>query len=87
MKFIFANDGTAVNVAHIVTIYVHRTSQPEGYVVRCRTLLSGTQYGADHQVLNLSPLLADEATARNFLEFLVKDILDPSTDPPADASA
>lgn len=91
MKFIFANDGTAVNVNHIVTIYVHRTSTPEGYVVRCRTTLSHAEYAADGAVLNLSSKLSDEATAQNFLDIIVKEMLDPRPtshpDPDFDPSA
>ena len=79
--FIFAHDGTAVNVAHIVTISVRTVDKPEGYVVRCRTTLSDGQYAVEGAVLNLSGILADKVAAQTYLDAIVKDLLN------ADANA
>lgn len=78
-RFIFTHDGIAINVDHIVTIFLADSRHPEGCVVRCRTSLSGGEFISEHQVLNLSPVLADRETAQMWLNTCVKDhAADPS---------
>lgn len=69
MRFIFAHDGTAVNVAHIVTIESHIPWNSPGYVVRCRCV--------DGSSFALSPVLARKEDAQATIDAIVKGLLNP----------
>lgn len=75
MKFIFATDGTAINVRHIVTIFVANTSKGDGYVVRCTTTLQNGEFVVQGSMLSLSPVLGSKELAQAYLDAVVKDIL------------
>jgi len=76
MRFVYAVDGTAINVAHIVTIYPKAVDRPKGFVIRCRTTLADGQYAVEHGVLTLSPVLEDEYNARLWMATVI-DKLNP----------
>lgn len=81
MNFIFTHDGTAVNVNHIVTIFVHSTSKPDGYVVRC-SLVPGLDY-----IMQLSPILPNLTDAQRWRDACIKDVLNPRPERSPDAGA
>lgn len=72
MRFIYAHDGTAINVRHIITMFVQATSKGDGFVVRCRTSLSGGEYVIEHAIANLSPVLS----GRDAAELWLKSVID-----------
>lgn len=76
-RFLFAADGSAININHIVHIFLQEVAKPDGWVVRCRTLLVQTEYSQFASVLNLSPVLADKESAQAWLHTCIKDFIDP----------
>lgn len=81
-RFIFTPDGIAINVAHIVTIFVQKVDRTNQYVVRCRTSLDGREYVNAHALLNLSGPLPDLESAQMFLDASVKGLLNPPAETP-----